>query len=216
MKTVAIILAGCGVFDGSEIHEAVLTLLHVTKQGAKYQCFAPDIEQMHTINHISGEPMAQTRNVMVESARIARGEIKPIRELQVEAFDALIIPGGFGAAKNLCDFAVKGAAMTVHNEIEAIARAFALAKKPAGYLCIAPAMIPKIYGAGVKATIGTDSDTATALTAMGAHHIDCKVDDIVIDDEHVVISTPAYMLATNIAQADAGIAKLVNAVLARA
>ena len=161
-KHVAVILSGCGVYDGAEIHESVITLLRLDQRGAKVQCFAPDIAQLHVINHLTGEQMPETRNVLVESARIARGEIKDIREARVEDFDALIIPGGFGAAKNLSSFATQGAACTVQPEVLSLAEAFAEAGKPIGLMCISPAIAAKIYGPGVICTIGTDADTAAA------------------------------------------------------
>ncbi len=213
MKKIAVILAGCGVYDGAEINEAVLTLLHIAKAGASYQCFAPDVEQLHTINHLTGEQMAPNRNVLVEASRIARGDIKPVTELNASNFDALIIPGGFGAAKNLCDFAVKGAEAQMNTDVMQACKQFADMAKPAGYMCIAPAMIPLIYQTGIKATIGNDADTASAINALGAEHIDCMVDNIVIDEQHKVVSTPAYMLAQSILDADAGIEKLVKAVI---
>lgn len=213
MKKVAVILAGCGVYDGAEINEAVLTLLHIAKTGASYECFAPDTEQLHTINHLNGEQMTPNRNVLVEASRIARGDIKPVTELNATNFDALIIPGGFGAAKNLCDFAVKGAQAQMNLDVLQACKQFADLNKPAGYMCIAPAMIPLIYQAGVKATIGNDADTASAINTLGAEHINCMVDDIVIDEQHKLVSTPAYMLAQSILDADAGIEKLVKAVI---
>ncbi|WP_341502480.1 isoprenoid biosynthesis glyoxalase ElbB [Gallaecimonas sp. GXIMD4217] len=213
MKRVAVILSGCGVFDGAEIHESVLTLLALEKAGAQYQCFAPNVEQMHVINHLSGEEMAERRNVLVEAARIARGNIKDVRELEVADFDALILPGGFGAAKNLCDFAVKGADCSVQPDVEAACRAFAEARKPAGYICISPAMIPRIYGPGARGTIGTDADTAQAFEAMGGEHLSCPVDEFRIDEQRKVVSTPAYMLAGSILEAQSGIDKLVAEVL---
>ncbi len=214
MKKVAIILSGSGVFDGSEIHEAVLTLLAVSQQGASYQCFAPNVNQMHVVNHLTGEVAeTDTRNVLVEAARIARGEIADVTTLNHEDFDALILPGGFGAAKNLCDFAVKGGEATMNADVLAACQQFAKASKPAGYMCIAPAMIPLVYGQGALATIGTDADTATGVTALGAEHVNCAVEDIVVDEHNKVVSTPAYMLAENISQAAEGISKLVSKVL---
>ncbi|ART80432.1 isoprenoid biosynthesis glyoxalase ElbB [Oceanisphaera avium] len=213
MKKVAIILSGCGVNDGSEIHEAVLCLLHLTKQGAGYQCFAPDKNQTIT-NHLTGKPEdSQQRNVLTEAARIARGEIKPLSELKVADFDALLLPGGFGVAKNLSDFASQGTQMQLDQEVASVCKAFASARKPAGYCCIAPILIPRIYPSGVKGTIGTDSATAEAFVAMGGEHIGCAVTDTVEDSRYQVISTPAYMLAKNIAEADIGIGKLVKRLL---
>ncbi|PJI48175.1 MAG: isoprenoid biosynthesis protein ElbB [Pseudomonas sp.] len=212
-KKVAVILSGCGVYDGAEIHESVITLLRLSQRGAKVQCFAPNIAQHHVLNHLTGEEMAESRNVLVESARIARGDVKDVREAKVEDFDALIVPGGFGAAKNLSDFAFKGDQCEVQPDMLALAKAFAAAKKPVGLLCIAPAMAARIYGAGVECTIGTDEGTAQALTKMGAKHVDCTVEDIVEDKNHKLVTTPAYMLAQSIAEAASGINKAVDRVL---
>ncbi|MDH1009115.1 isoprenoid biosynthesis glyoxalase ElbB [Pseudomonas nicosulfuronedens] len=213
MKKVAVILSGCGVYDGAEIHESVITLLRLSQRGAQVQCFAPNIEQHHVLNHLTGEEMAEKRNVLVESARIARGEVKDVREAKVEDFDALIVPGGFGAAKNLSDFAFKGDQCEVQPDVLALAKAFAAAKKPVGLICIAPAMAARIYGEGVECTIGTDEGTAKALTNMGAKHIDCAVEDIVEDKDRKLVTTPAYMLAQSIAEAASGINKAVDRVL---
>lgn len=212
-KQVAVILAGCGVYDGAEIYESVLTLLHLDRAGAEYQCFAPDVDQMHVINHLTGEEMAQTRNVLTEAARIVRGEIKSIEALDPSAFDALIVPGGFGAAKNLSDFAARGSEMAILPAVQTALKGFASAHKPTGYLCIAPAMIPAVYGNGVTCTIGNDAEAATAIEKMGGQHQNCDVDDVVIDEQHKVVSTPAYMLANSISEADNGIYKLVHVVL---
>ncbi|WP_411359978.1 isoprenoid biosynthesis glyoxalase ElbB [Pseudidiomarina sp. YC-516-91] len=213
MKKVAVLLSGSGVFDGAEVNEAVLTLLHITKQGASYQCFAPDIEQMHVVDHLRGEAAGESRNVLVEAARIARGEVKPLSELNAADFDALILPGGFGVAKNFCDFAVNGADMQVNEQVLAVGKAFVAARKPAGYMCIAPVLLPHIYGQGVRVTIGNDSEVAGAIEKMGGKHVDCPVHDIVVDDNHRLVTTPAYMLAENLVDAEKGISKLVEKVL---
>ncbi|WP_047279807.1 isoprenoid biosynthesis glyoxalase ElbB [Pseudomonas lundensis] len=212
-KKVAVILSGCGVYDGAEIHESVITLLRLDQRGAHTQCFAPNVAQMHVINHLTGEEMPESRNVLVESARIARGEVKDIREANVEDFDALIVPGGFGAAKNLSDFAVKGVECTVQPDVLALAEAFAEASKPVGLMCISPAMAAKIYGPGVICTIGNDADTATVVNKMGATHQECDVSDIVEDKARKLVSTPAYMLAQSISEAASGINKMVDRVL---
>ncbi|EUB73175.1 ThiJ/PfpI domain-containing protein [Pseudomonas sp. GM41(2012)] len=212
-KKIAVILSGCGVYDGAEIHESVITLLRLDQRGAQVQCFAPNITQLHVINHLTGEEMPESRNVLVESARIARGNIKDIREADVEDFDALIVPGGFGAAKNLSNFAVEGAGCTVQPEVLALAEAFAEAGKPVGLICISPALAAKIYGPGVTCTIGNDADTAAAMNKMGATHADCAVTDIVEDKARKLVSTPAYMLAQSISEAASGINKLVDRVL---
>lgn len=212
-KKVAVILSGCGVYDGAEIHESVITLLRLDQRGAQVQCFAPNIAQMHVINHLTGEEMPESRNVLVESARIARGEVKDIREAKAEDFDALIVPGGFGAAKNLSNFAVEGANCSVHPDVLALAEAFAAACKPVGLICISPALAAKIYGPGVVCTIGSDADTAAAVTKMGATHEECDVHDIVEDTQRKLVTTPAYMEAKSISEAAGGIYKLVDRVL---
>ncbi|MBM7456220.1 enhancing lycopene biosynthesis protein 2 [Oceanisphaera litoralis] len=213
MKKVAVILSGCGVYDGAEIHEAVLCLLHLARQGAGYQCFAPDKPQHHVVNHLSGEEEPGSRNVLEESARIARGDIKPLTELKVDDFDALLLPGGFGAAKNLCNFADHGADARVDPQVLSVCKDFAAARKPAGYCCISPILMPRVYPAGVKGTIGTEAAVAEAFSAMGGKHIGCAVTDVVEDEHYRVISTPAYMLAKSITEADIGIGKLVKRLL---
>lgn len=212
-KKVAVILSGCGVYDGSEIHEAVVTLLRLDQRGAKVQCFAPNIPQLHVVDHLSGEVTGETRNVLTESARIARGEVKDVRQLHAAEFDALIIPGGFGAAKNLSDFAVAGAACCVQHDVLRAAREFVEAGKPIGLMCIAPALAAQIFGSAVTCTIGTDPDTAAAIGQMGAVHEECQVGDIVEDEERKLVSTPAYMLAQSISEAAAGIYKLVDRII---
>ncbi|PWB31819.1 isoprenoid biosynthesis protein ElbB [Pseudomonas sp. NDM] len=212
-KKVAVILSGSGVYDGAEIQESVITLLRLDQRGAQVQCFAPNIAQLHVINHLTGEEMPESRNVLVESARIARGNVKDIRDADVEDFDALIVPGGFGAAKNLSNFAIEGAGCTVQPDVLALAEAFAEAGKPVGLICISPALAAKIYGPGVTCTIGNDADTAAAMNKMGATHEECAVTDIVEDKARKLVTTPAYMLAQTISEAASGINKLVDRVL---
>ncbi|SDI33509.1 Enhancing lycopene biosynthesis protein 2 [Ferrimonas sediminum] len=215
MKRIAVVLSGCGVFDGSEIHESVLTMLAIERNGAEYQCFAPDVEQLHVVNHLSGEVVeGEVRNCLVEAARIARGQIRPLSELHVGEFDALVVPGGFGAAKNLCDFALAGTECQLSEAMMVAATGFAQAGKPAGYLCISPVMLPRIYGDGVEGTIGTDHQTAAAFNAMGGQHHPCAVEAIHVDRRHKVVTTPAYMLADSLSQAAEGIDALVVKLLA--
>lgn len=213
MKKIAVILSGCGVMDGSEISEAILTLLAIDKAGAQYQCFAPNIEQAHVINHLAQTEMPEKRNVLVEAARIARGEIKDLKEIIPNDFDAVIFPGGFGAAKNLCNFAFEETRCHVNEAVSQLVAAMHVAKRPVGFICIAPAMIPKLYPPQTKLTIGTDKLTADKLIAMGGQHIECPVTDIVVDKTHKVVSTPAYMLANRISEAQLGIEKLVTEIL---
>ncbi|ENO1791977.1 isoprenoid biosynthesis glyoxalase ElbB [Vibrio alginolyticus] len=210
MKKVAVILSGSGVYDGSEIHEAVLALYAIEKAGATWHCFAPNIDQLHVINHLTGDEMDETRNVLIESARIARGNIDDVAKLNVDEYDALLLPGGFGAAKNLTDFAVSGAECSINTHVAQACRTFANSKKPAGYLCISPVIIPMIYEQGVKGTVGNDEAVSIAFNQMGGEHTTCPVEDIVFDEKHLVLSTPAYMLAENISQAASGIEKLVS------
>lgn len=217
MKNIAVILSGSGVFDGSEIYESVLTFLRLEHNGVRYQCFAPNVEQLHVINHLTGEVAeGETRNVLVEAARLARGNVKDLAEANPDEFDALIIPGGFGAAKNLSDFAIKGHECSINPDLERFARAIHQAGKPVGLICIAPAMTPKLLGTGIQCTIGNDAGVAEAITAMGGQHTDCSVDQIVIDEANKVITTPAYMLAGSITEAASGINRLVDEVVKRA
>ena len=217
MANVAVVLSGCGVYDGAEINEAVLTLLSLEQQDASYQCFAPDREQMHVINHLTGEPAAgETRNVLVEAARIARGNIKPLGDASADDYDALVVPGGFGAAKNLCDFAVSGAQMTVQGDFLALAQAFHHAGKPIGLICIAPVMAAAICGEGTQCTIGDDAETAAAIAAMGGEHLECPVTEARVDANKKLVTTPAYMLAGSVSEAYSGISDCVREVLALA
>jgi enhancing lycopene biosynthesis protein 2 len=214
MTKVAVVLAGCGVYDGSEIHEAVLALLALDRRDVQYQCFAPNIPQLHVVDHLSGDVVpGETRNVLVEAARIARGKVLDLAQARAAEFDALLVPGGFGAAKNLCDFAVAGSAMQVQPEFLRVAREFHAAGKPIGLICIAPAMAAKIFGAGVECTIGNDADTAAAIEAMGGKHVDCTVQHAVVDRRNRLATTPAYMLAQRIGEAAQGIDECVGAVL---
>lgn len=214
MKKIAVILSGCGVFDGSEIHESVLTLLALSRSGVEYQCLAPNIAQRRVVNHLTGEEVSnETRNVLVEAARIARGKITDIANANPDDFDAMILPGGFGAATNLCDFALSGASCQVEPSVLKFTQTMAKAKKVAGFICIAPSLIAKIYGSGIKMTIGNDPDTIKTLAAMGNQHIECTVDSCIVDNDYKVVSTPAYMLGNNIAEVAQGIEKLVAEVL---
>ncbi len=214
-KRVAVILSGCGVFDGAEVHESVLTLLALDEAGASYTIVAPDIPQMHVVNHHTGQPVeGEVRNVLVEAARIARGPVLPLDKMDIAEFDAIILPGGFGAAKNLSTFATEGDACSVLPELSEKLLAAQAAGKPIGFLCIAPAIAARVFGGNhPKVTIGTDEGTARAIEAMGAAHLACPVDDIVIDESAKIVTSPAYMLAGRISEAAAGIRKLVKAVL---
>jgi enhancing lycopene biosynthesis protein 2 len=213
-KKVAVVLSGCGFLDGGEIHESVLTLLHLYKNGATPVCFAPNINQRQVTNHLTKDQMTESRNVLVESARIARCEVSPLEQLKVEDLDAVIFPGGYGAALNLSDFGLKGAGCSVEPSVAKIIQKFYAARKPIGLICIAPALGAKVLGAqGVQLTIGNDAGTAATLEKLGAKHVNKRVDEILIDETNRVVSTPAYMLAKNLAEVDLGVAKLVVQVL---
>ncbi len=216
MAKVGVILSGCGVYDGSEIHEAVITLLALDRAGAEAVCMAPNIDQMHVVNHLTGAVAeGETRNVLVESARIARGKVIDIKEVTVADYDALLLPGGFGAAKNLCDFAVKGADCAVNPEVARLLNETVKAGKPLGAVCIAPALLAKVLGTeyAPSLTIGSDTGTAEAMQSMGATHIVCPVREAVIDREHKIVTSPAYMLAGRISEAADGIEETVRILL---
>jgi enhancing lycopene biosynthesis protein 2 len=214
-KRVGVVLAGCGYLDGAEIQEAVCTLLALDARKAKLIAMAPDLEQMHVVDHAKGAAVdGARRNVLSEAARIVRGKITDLAAVGASDLDALVFPGGFGAAKNLCSFAVDGKSMKVVPQVERLIREVRSAGKPMGFICISPVIAAKVLGAeGVTVTIGNDRDTAEAITSWGAKHVDRRVDDIAVDEKLKVVSTPAYMLGPWIADVNAGIDRLVQTVL---
>lgn len=212
MKKVVVILSGCGVMDGAEIHESVLTMLALDKAGAEIIYAAPDVPQHHVVNHQTGQPANETRNVRDESARIARGAVKTLEE--VKDFDAVVLPGGFGAAKNLCSFAYEGADFKVEPTVEAFLKKAHEQGKPIGFACIAPAIAAKIFGnKNVQFTIGNDASTAQALESSGSKHADCAVDSAIVDKKLKIVTTPAYMLAQRISEVEKSVGKMVEEVL---
>ncbi|MGD9948027.1 MAG: isoprenoid biosynthesis glyoxalase ElbB [Desulfobulbus sp.] len=211
-KTIAVILSGCGHQDGSEIHEATLTLWAIHKNGAEFQCYAPDVKQHHVLNHLTGQEMNEQRNVLIESARIARGKIAALATFNPDSADALIIPGGFGAAKNLSSYAFDGAKCKVNNDVAAAINAMHKAGKPIGALCIAPVILAKVLGKGTL-TIGQDIGTAENLIAMGARHQPTMQGEIAVDRENKIVTTPCYMLNSRVDQIGDGANNLVKAVL---
>ncbi len=213
-KRVAVVLSGCGVYDGAEIHESVLTLLALDRQGVAYHCFAPDIPQHHVINHLNGQEMDETRNVLVESARIARGDITPLSELDPDAFDALVFPGGFGVAKNLSTLAFDGPDCRVDADVERVVLGMAERKKPIVALCIAPAVMAKILQ-GARVTIGNDPGTVQAIEAMQGQHQQAGHGEVVVDERYNLITTPCYMLDASISQIAQGAENAVAALLTR-
>lgn len=211
MKKIGVILSGCGVYDGTEIHEAVLTLLSLDRAQAEAVCFAPDIPQRHVVNHVSGEVAeGETRNVLVESARIARGAIRNLRDIDTMILDGLIIPGGYGAAKNLSDYALTGANCEVLPEVADAVMKFHRSGKPVGFLCIAPVIAARLFGGEqVEVTIGSDDATAKEIVSMGARHVNRRVDEIQVSADDTILTTPAYMLGPSIADVAKGIDALV-------
>ena len=211
-KKFAVVLAGCGVYDGAEIHEATLTMYSIVKNNCTYEIFAPDISQHHVINHITGEEMNETRNVLIEAARIARGNIKPLSEFDAKNFDAIIFPGGFGVAKNLCSFAFHGTDCNVNDEVSGSIEKMAELKKPIGALCISPVVVAKVLG-NVELTIGQDQGTSEAVENLGATHVKTGHGEVVIDKINNIVTTPCYMLDANIAQIADGAENLVKSMI---
>jgi len=213
MKKAAVILSGSGVFDGAEIQESVITLLALDRAGVDVEMFAPDINQYHVINHLTGKETGETRNVLIESARIARGNIKDILEADVSKFDMIVFPGGFGVAKNFCNLAFKGKDCVVEPIIEEFIIKAISEKKPLGFICIAPALLAKVaskIGLKLSITIGDDEDTAKIIEEFGSVHITCPVTDIAYDEKNRIVTAPAYMLGKNISEVAQGIEKLVS------
>lgn len=210
-KTVAVILSGCGVFDGSEIYESALTVLHLQNSHINVKFFAPDIEQSDVIDHTTGNATLESRQVLNEAARIARGEIKPLADANIDDLHGAIFPGGSGAAKNLCDFAQKQAQCRVHETVKNFILSMHHAGKPLGFICIAPVIAAQVIGNGVALTIGNDKNVANTINKMGGTHKECPVDEFIIDENKKILSTPAYMLAQNVPEVSRGIEKLVDA-----
>ncbi|MCC6477070.1 isoprenoid biosynthesis glyoxalase ElbB [bacterium] len=212
MKKVGVVLAGCGYLDGAEIYESVFTLLSLDRRGIAYQCLAPDVPQMHVVNHLKGEPTNETRNVLVEAARIARGKIEPLDESWISKLDAVIFPGGFGAAKNYCDFAVKGEDCSIHPLVESFMTKVVEAGKPLGVICISPVVLARaLKGKSVhpKLTVGAEGNASNALEAFGSKHVVCPVTEMVVDEQHKIVSTPAFMYSVRVSEVAQGIDKLV-------
>jgi len=217
MAKIGVVLSGCGVFDGAEIYESVLTLYFLQKNGAEVVMMAPDIDQMHVINHLKGEPAeGESRNVLVEAARIARGDIKDMAEVKASDFDALCFPGGFGAAKNLTTFAVDGPDCQINDDVLRLVSETLKAKKPLAAICIAPVIVAKaLEGTGIKSsiTIGNEEGVAGGINALGAKHVNCPVTEFIVDEENKIVTTPAYMLGQNIVEVAEGIEKTCKKLL---
>lgn len=212
MKKFAVVLCGCGCYDGSEIHESVMTLLAIDRNECQYSIFAPDADQYHVINHYTKQATDEKRNMLAEAARIARGDIQPLTALKVSDFDAIVFPGGFGAAKNLFTYAVEGTNAVVIPEVERVVREFYAAHKPIGALCIAPVMIAKILG-NVTITVGVDQKTIADVESFGAKHINTQQTEVIADKENKVFTTPCYMLPATIGDIADCADNLIKAIL---
>ncbi|MEI6883629.1 MAG: isoprenoid biosynthesis glyoxalase ElbB [Bacteroidota bacterium] len=209
MKKFAVVLAGCGVFDGAEITETVLTLLAIEKAGASAGCFAPDTEQYHVIDHLQGKPSPEKRNVLTEASRITRGNVKPLSEFRASDFDALIFPGGFGAAKNLCSWAYEGDNARVNPDVERAVKAMHEAGKPIGAMCIAPVILAILFK-GAKLTTGQDPASAGFIEKQGNINITTDHAQVVIDPVHKLFTTPCYMLDATMGQIEEGTRNIVG------
>ena len=212
MKKFAVILCGCGTLDGSEIHESVMTLLAIDRNGGEYQIFAPDDWQYHVVNHVTGQPMEERRNMLLEAARIARGNVKPIGECRVEEFDAVVFPGGNGSAKNLFTYAINGKKCTVREDVAQLIRAFHEQKKPIGALCIAPVMLSKVLG-DITITVGNDEGTIENVLSFGSKHINTQQTEVISDKQNMVFTTPCYMLPARISDIADCAENLIEAIL---
>lgn len=216
MKNVGVVLAGCGYLDGAEIYESTLTLLFLDRANVPYQCLAPDMPQMHVVNHVTGKETGERRDVLIEASRIARGKIEPLSDDWIPKLDAVIFPGGFGAAKNFTDYPVKGDQCTIQPQIESFMRKILAANKPIGLLCIAPLVLARaLKGTNIhpQITVGAESGAARSVEVFGSRHVVCPVTEVVVDRELKIVTTPAYMYDARIADVAQGIEKLVRAVL---
>ena len=212
-KRFAVILAGAGKLDGNDLHEAVLLLAAVARHGATYQCFAPDVEQHEVVDHLTGNPMPERRSVLRESARIARGDVKPLSAFRANDFDGLLMPGGYGVAKNLCTYAFAGENCTVNAEVAAAIKEMHAQGKPIGAMCIAPIVLAKVLGHGTI-TLGQPSETSRDAQKMGMTLQSSGHGQVVVDKVNHLYTTPCYMLDSTIADIWDGADALITAIMA--
>jgi enhancing lycopene biosynthesis protein 2 len=212
MKKFAVVISGCGFMDGAEIHEVTMTFYAILKYGGSYEVFAPDIDQHHVVNHLTGEEMPETRNVLVESARLARGQVNNLAQFDAENFDALILPGGFGVAKNLSSFAFNGPNCMVDLSLEQAIIAMVKRNKPIGALCISPVLLAKLLK-GAIVTIGNDKETIDAIEKMGSKHQITTHGEIVVDEVLKLVTSPCYMLDANIEQIARGVKEVIKQIM---
>ena len=221
MKKVGVILSGCGVYDGSEIHESVSVLIALAQQGMEAVCYAPNSTQHHVVNHISGEEMPEKRNVLIESARIARGQIKDLSTFAISDVDAIVLPGGFGAAKNLSTWAFDGPNASVNEQVKSVIQEVVKAQKPIVSLCISPVIIAKVFeGTHIQPnlTVGTTADsspydikaTSEALQSIGAKTSYTSIQEVLVDEQNKIITAPCYMMEANVAEVFQNIQKSIQ------
>ena len=217
MNKVGVVLSGCGHQDGSEIHEAVFTLHALEKAEAEAIIMAPDMDQFHVINHLNGnEDLSESRNILVESARIARGKVVDVASVSGHQLDALIFPGGTGMAKNIFDYSMAGINCTIISDVQRLVVEILEADKPLGAICIAPVMVAKVLeflGRTGTVTGGFNDEINNDIKAMGINTIEVGAEEIVVDKENKIVTTPAYVEAKSMNESFTGIEKLVNKVL---
>lgn len=211
----AIVLSGCGVYDGAEIHEATMTMLAVESKGCQYEMFAPNINQYHVINHLTGDVMDESRNVLVEAARIARGNIRALSEYSAKEFDGIIFPGGFGVAKNLCSYAIDGTEMRIDKIVAGAVRETHSLKKPIGALCISPIMIAALIP-GAEVTLGSDTKFNGEVSNLGGKHKTTQNRQVVVDTINRIVTTPCYMNDATITDIARGAELVVKEMIALA
>ena len=213
MKKFAVVLAGCGRKDGSEINEAITLLLSIEQHHCEYQCFAPNRPQTEVVDHLTEKVIKEERNILTEAARLARSKILPIEKYKAEDYDGLLFSGGYGVAKNLCDYAYKGADMEVHPDVARAILETHEANKPIGAMCIAPVMLAKLIS-GVCITLGNDgTPDANNIIKMGANHVQTEAGDVCADNDKLVFTTPAYMLDSSLKDVYDGAFNLVETIV---
>jgi enhancing lycopene biosynthesis protein 2 len=214
-KKIAVLLGGCGHFDGSEIRESILTLLAIDKCGAEAVCLAPDDAQKRVVHHGKGAAVSGTRHMLEESARIARGKVLPLDPKTITTYDALIMPGGTGLAYSFFDYAEKGRACTIREDVRETILAMVRAGKPMGAICISPMIVARaLKDTGITVTLGSTPNVAEDMAAWGAKFKECRVDDCVVDVANKIVTTPAYMVGgAHIKDAATGIEKCVKAMM---
>lgn len=213
---IGVLLSGNGVYDGAEIQEAVLTLLAIDEMGWNAVCISVDKPQHHVINHLTGEVMDESRNMLVEAARIARGQITPIDSISPADIDALVIPGGFGSAKNFTSWAFDGPESTILPEVKLLLVNLVNVGKPIVALCVSPVVVAKAFeGSSIHPTLSLGSASESSpydinsfnegLRATGAIAQERTIREVLIDPTNRIICAPCYMMDARITEINANI-----------